>query len=185
LAALISEQQFGRDIPNARWCPHASRRPRAVHGIPEDCGPKRPTITVHKLFPAFAILHFGAVLDPDTNDTPNAKKEAHQMYLPRWLVRLTVPVMVGAAVVTNAALAAADATDDAFLTNLHALGFTWPPDHDGYIVSLGHHICVDYWSGWTFDRIAQDIHASSDPQGINFGDVRSLVSAAEAAYCPS
>jgi hypothetical protein len=92
-------------------------------------------------------------------------------------------MMIGAALVTSAATAGADAVDDAFLGQLRTLGYNWPPDHDGYIIWLGHHICVDYWSGWSFDRIAQDIHASSDPQGLSFGDVRAFVSAAEKAYC--
>ena len=105
------------------------------------------------------------------------------MPLPRWLARLTVPVMLGAALVTTAATAGADATDDAFLANLRSLGYNWPPENDGYLIGLGHHICVDYWSGWTFDRIAQDVHANSEQQGFSFGDVRAIVTAAEKAYC--
>jgi uncharacterized protein DUF732 len=106
------------------------------------------------------------------------------MPLSRWLARVTVPMMIGAALITSAATAGADATDDAFLAQLRTLGYNWPPENDGYIVSLGHHICVDYWSGWSFDRIAQDVHASSEQQGLSFGDVRAIVTAAEKAYCP-
>jgi hypothetical protein len=54
---------------------------------------------------------------------------------PRWLARLTIPMMVGAALVTNAAIAAADAADDAFLAKLRAIGFTW--QNDAYIISRG------------------------------------------------
>jgi hypothetical protein len=43
---------------------------------------------------------------------------------PRWLARLTVPMMVGAALVTNAAIATADPTNDAYLAQLRAVGFT-------------------------------------------------------------
>jgi len=105
------------------------------------------------------------------------------MPLPRWLARLTVPVMLGAALVTTAATAGADATDDAFLANLRSLGYNWPPENDGYIIGLGHQICVDYWTGWSFDRIAQDVHANTDQHGMSFGDVRAIVTAAEKAYC--
>ena len=49
---------------------------------------------------------------------------------PRWLARLTIPMVAGAALVTSAAIATADATDDAYLAQLRALGLTWPPDRD-------------------------------------------------------
>ena len=62
---------------------------------------------------------------------------------PRWLARLTVPIMLGAALVTGAAIAAADAADDAYLAQLRAAGFTWPPDHDAALIGMGRLICDD------------------------------------------
>ena len=52
------------------------------------------------------------------------------MVPPRWLARLIIPMMAGAALVTGAAVATADPADDAYLAQLRSLGFTWPPDHD-------------------------------------------------------
>ena len=50
---------------------------------------------------------------------------------PRWLAMLTVPMMAGAALITNAAISSADPTNDAYLAQLRAVGFTWPPGHQG------------------------------------------------------
>lgn len=52
------------------------------------------------------------------------------MVSPRWLARLIIPVMAGAALVTGTATANADPADDAYLAQLRAAGFTWPPDHE-------------------------------------------------------
>jgi len=49
---------------------------------------------------------------------------------PRWLARLTVPMMVGAALFTSAAIATADPVNDGYLAQLRAIGFTWPPGHE-------------------------------------------------------
>jgi hypothetical protein len=107
------------------------------------------------------------------------------MPAPRWLARLTIPIMAGAALLTSAAIATADPADDAYLAQLRTLGFTWPPDHDAAMISLGHHICFDRWFvGMTPDRIAQDVHSVMGAQGFSFGDVSSMVSAAESTYCP-
>jgi len=102
----------------------------------------------------------------------------------RWLARLTIPVIVGAALTTGSAIAAADATDDAFLSKMHTLGFTWPAGDDSDIVSMGHQICADRTAGKTPDAIAADIHSTLGPKGITFADVTSMVSAAESTYCP-
>ena len=107
---------------------------------------------------------------------------------PRWLVRLAIPVMAGAAVVTSTAIATADPPDAAYLAQLRAQGFTWPPDqgHDAAMIQLAHHICFDRWFvGMTPDRIAGDIHAVMADQGLSFGDVTSMVNAAESTYCPN
>jgi len=106
------------------------------------------------------------------------------MSSPRWLAALSIPVMVGAALITASAVAVADATDDAFIAKLHSLGFTWPAGDDSDIVSMGHQICADRSAGKTPDAIAQDIHSTLGPKGITFADVTSMVSAAESTYCP-
>ncbi len=105
---------------------------------------------------------------------------------PRWLARLIVPIMAGSALVTSAAIATADAADDAYLAQLRALGFAWPPDHDAAMISLAHHICFDRWFvGMTPDRIAGDVHAVMGAQGLSFGDVSNMVNVAESTYCPT
>ena len=103
---------------------------------------------------------------------------------PRWLARFTVPVMVGAAMVATASIAAADAIDDTYLAQLRGLGFNWPPGDDSDIIGMAHHVCADRMNGWAPDAIAQDIHSTLGPRGINFGDVTSMVSLSESTYCP-
>ena len=103
---------------------------------------------------------------------------------PRWLARLTVPLMVGAAVVNSAAIATADATNDAYLAQLRTLGFNWPPDHDEALIGMAHLICDDLWWGWTQDQIAQQTHSTLDPRGVTFGQVTSMVNLAATTYCP-
>ena len=104
---------------------------------------------------------------------------------PRWLARLAVPMMVGAALVTNAGIATADPADDAYLAQLRASGFTWPPDHDEALIGMAHLICDDLGWSWTYDQIAQDVHATLDPRNITFGDVHSMVTLAHSTYCPN
>jgi hypothetical protein len=141
-----------------------------------------------RIFPALVVSLFFifAPFSTRTLTTPSTlrRREAHQMSSPRWLARLSVPLMVGAALITSASVAAADTIDDAYLAKLRALGFTWPPDHDGYMINLGHHICIDRLTGWTPDQIAQDVHSSFDSEHLTIGDVSSMVSAAESTWCP-
>lgn len=106
------------------------------------------------------------------------------MHSPRWLARLSIPMMVGAALLTSTAIAVADATDDTFLSKMHTLGFTWPAGDDSDIVAVGHQICADRMAGKTPDAIAADIHSTLGAKGISFADVTSMVSAAESTYCP-
>jgi Protein of unknown function (DUF732) len=106
------------------------------------------------------------------------------MPLSRWLPRLAAPLMVGAALVSTASVAAADAADPAFLAQMRGLGFTWPPNEDGDILLMAHHICADRWNGWSSQQIADDVHNTLGPRGINFGDVTSMVNLAVATYCP-
>jgi hypothetical protein len=106
------------------------------------------------------------------------------MTSPRWLTALAVPALVSAALLSTSAVALADATDDAFLTQMHKLGFTWPAGDDSSIVVMGHQICADRMAGKTPDAIASDIHSTMEAKGISFSDVTSMVSAAESSYCP-
>ena len=75
----------------------------------------------------------------------------------RWLARLSIPMMVGSALVTSTAVAVADATDDTVLDKMHTLGFAWPAGDDSDIVAMGHQICADRMAGKTPDAIAADI----------------------------
>ena len=102
----------------------------------------------------------------------------------RWLATLTVPIMAGAALVTSAAIATADPVDDAYLAQLRAAGFNWPPDHDEALTATGRLVCDDIMSGWTYEQIAGNIHATLDPRNVALGDVHSLVGIAHANYCP-
>lgn len=103
----------------------------------------------------------------------------------RWLAKLAIStMMVGAALVTSPAIATADAADDLYLAQLRAGGFTWPPDHDAALTGMGRLICDDLGWGWTYDQLAQQIHATLDPRNVTLGDVHSMVSLAHATYCP-
>jgi hypothetical protein len=102
----------------------------------------------------------------------------------RWLATLAIPVMAGAALVSGAAIATADPADDAYLAQLRAAGFSWPPDHDAAITGVGRLICDDLAWGWTYDQIARDIHATLDPRNVTFGEIGSMVRIAHATYCP-
>lgn len=103
---------------------------------------------------------------------------------PRWLVTAVVPLLVGAALATSAAVATADAVDDAYLSQLRAAGFSWPPDHDAALTAMGRLICDDIGWGYTYDRISQDIHNTLDSRNVTIGDVNTMVKIAHATYCP-
>lgn len=102
----------------------------------------------------------------------------------RWLVRLVSPVVFGAVLISGAGNAAADPIDDAYLAQLRAQGFSWPPDHDAALTGMGRLICDDIGWGWTYDQIAQDIHTDLDQRKVTFGDVHNMVTLAHATYCP-
>jgi hypothetical protein len=104
---------------------------------------------------------------------------------PGWLARLTVPVMVGAALVTGAASAAANPTDDSYLAQLRAAGFTFPPDHEAALIGMAYLICDDLGWGWSYDQIAQSVHANLDQRSVAYGQVTSMVGLAHATYCPT
>ena len=110
------------------------------------------------------------------------------MILLRRLTALCAPVFVGIALLPNPAPAQADAaaddSEDTFLTQMHRLGFTWPVGEDAAIVALGKQICADRKDGKTPDSISQDIHSALGSRTITFPDVTSMVSVAESNYCP-
>ena len=104
---------------------------------------------------------------------------------PRWLVRLTIPMMAGAALVSSAAIASANPTDDAYLNQLHATGLTWPDGDQDALIGMAYLICNDLGQGWTPQQIANSIHANLDPDNIHVNDVGAMVNIAYADYCPN
>ena len=103
---------------------------------------------------------------------------------PRWLARLIIPVMAGVALVSSAAIATADTINDVYLSQLHGLGFNWPPEHNEALIGMAHLVCDDLWWGWTQDQIAQQTHSVLDGRGVTFGQVSSMVNLAASTYCP-
>ncbi len=103
----------------------------------------------------------------------------------RWLTTLTIPALVGAAVITSAASAAADSRDDGYLSELKGLGLSWPQGHEAPLVELAGLICQDLGWGWTPDRITQDIHASMSGQMVSYAQVAGMVNLARSTYCPT
>jgi len=92
-------------------------------------------------------------------------------------------MVAGAALFTSAAIATADPTNDGYLAQLRAAGFTWPPDHDPALIGMAQIICDDLGWGWTPEQIAQDVHANLDQRGVAFGQVSYMVSLAHSTYC--
>ena len=106
------------------------------------------------------------------------------MVAPRWLAKLTIPVIVVAALTASTAVASADATDDTYLAKLKNLGFSWPSSSDSDMIAMGHAVCTDRMAGKTPDAIAADLHSSMSEKGFSFADMTGWVSAAESTYCP-
>ena len=106
------------------------------------------------------------------------------MSAPRWLAKLTIPVMVCAALSASTAIASADGTDDAYLAKLKNLGFSWPSSSDSDMIAMGHAVCADRMAGKTPDAIASDLHSGMSAKGFSFADMTGWVSAAESTYCP-
>ena len=106
------------------------------------------------------------------------------MPLPRWLARLTIPMMAGAALVSSAAIAAANPADDAYLAQLRAAGLTWPPNTEEALIGEAHYICYELTWGWQPQQIADKIHANLDNKGVSLLQVGSMVNAAHSTYCP-
>jgi hypothetical protein len=107
------------------------------------------------------------------------------MSSPRWLVRLTIPVMAGAALAGSAAVATATPPQDAaYLAKLSAVGLTWPPNADEALIGEAHLICYDLTWGWQPQQIADDIHDHLNKRGVTLLDVGTMVDAAHKIYCP-
>jgi len=102
----------------------------------------------------------------------------------RWLARLTIPMMAGAALVSSAGIATATPADDAYLAKLSAVGLTWPPNADEALIGEGHLICYDLTWGWQPQVIADDIHDHLNKRGVTLLDVGTMVDAAHKIYCP-
>ena len=103
---------------------------------------------------------------------------------PRWLARLTIPMMAGAALVSSAAIATATPADDAYLAQLRAVGLTWPPNTEEALIGVGHLVCYDLSWGWQPQQIADDIHDHLNKRGVTLLDVGTMVDAAHKTYCP-
>jgi hypothetical protein len=117
--------------------------------------PKINYSAFQKLFHSFLDSSYLRLFERSYWGIVNARrKEARQMPSSRWLAKLSIPVMVGAALVMSSAIAVADATDDSFIAKMHTLGFTWPAGDDSDIVAMGHQICADRMGGKTPDAIA-------------------------------
>jgi hypothetical protein len=97
----------------------------------------------------FSSLHICAALGPH-NDGTHEEGDA-SMASPRWLAGLTMPIVVGAVLVANAAISGATPHDDEFLARLRGIGFAWPPQEDTDVVNMAHQICIDRWNGATPD----------------------------------
>jgi hypothetical protein len=102
----------------------------------------------------------------------------------RWLARLVIPMMAGAALVSSAGIASATPADDAYLAQLRAVGLTWPPNTEEALIGEAHLICYDLTWGWTPQQIADDIHPRLQQKGVTLLDVGTMVNAAHSTYCP-
>jgi hypothetical protein len=111
-------------------------------------------------------------------------KEVRHMPSPRWLARLTIPIVAGAALLTSPAIATATPADDAYLAQLRAVGLTWPPNTEEALIGEAHLICYDLSWGWRPQQIADEIHANLDAKGVTLLDVGTMVNAAHSTYCP-
>jgi hypothetical protein len=137
----------------------------------------------HKLLPSFGNCSYLRPVGPAYFGIINTTKKEAQMTSPRWLARLTVPMLVGAALVTGAASAGASPADDSYLAQLRGAGFTWPPGHEEALIGMAYLICDDLGWGWTPDHIAQHVHANLDQDSVGLGQVGSMVNIAHSTYC--
>ncbi|UMB69443.1 DUF732 domain-containing protein [Mycobacterium paraterrae] len=103
----------------------------------------------------------------------------------RWLTKLSISVLAGAALVGSAGIAGANTPqDDAYLAQLRAVGLTWPPSTEEALIGEAHLICYDLTWGWQPQTIADDIHDHLNKRGVTLLDVGTMVDAAHKTYCP-
>ena len=107
------------------------------------------------------------------------------MFASRWLTTVAISATIGVVLTTGIATANAESTDDAYITQMHKLGFTWQAEEEAELIAVGHRICAARMAGRTPDAIALDIHAFFASENITFADATSMVSAAESNYCPA
>ena len=107
------------------------------------------------------------------------------MSSPRWLAALTIPIIASAALVSSAAVASANPTDDAYLSQLRGAGLTWPDGDEDALIGMAYLICNDLEFNWTPQQIAASIHANLDPDNIHVHDVGAMVNIARETYCPN
>jgi hypothetical protein len=103
---------------------------------------------------------------------------------PRWLARITIPMIAGAALVSSAAIATANPDDDAYLAQLRAAGLNPPPNADHLLIAEAHFVCYDLTWGWTPQQIADEINASLSAKGVTLLDAGTIVNTAHNTYCP-
>jgi hypothetical protein len=107
------------------------------------------------------------------------------MTSPRWLTKLSLSALAGAALVCSAAIASADTPqDEVYLNKLRAVGLTWPPSTEEALIGEAHLICYDLTWGWQPQVIADDIHDHLNKRGVTLLDVGTMVDAAHKTYCP-
>jgi hypothetical protein len=107
------------------------------------------------------------------------------MSSPRWPAALTIPIIASAALVSSAAVASANPTDDAYLNQLRGAGLTWPNGDDDALIGMAYLICNDLELNWTPQHIANSVHANLDTDNIHVHDVGAMVNIAHATYCPN
>ena len=89
------------------------------------------------------------------------------MPTPRWLVRLTIPLIAaGAALASSAAIATADPPEDAYFAKLRAVGLNYPPKTEQFLINEAHYVCYDLTYGWTPQQIANGLHADYAAHGL-------------------
>ena len=117
--------------------------------------------------------------------TTSFLQESEQMTSRRWLTKLSLSVLAGAALACSAGIAgAATPQDEAYLAQLRAVGLTWPPSTEEALIGEAHLICYDLTWGWQPQTIADDIHDHLNKRGVTLLDVGTMVDAAHKIYCP-
>ena len=102
----------------------------------------------------------------------------------RWLTKLSLSALAGAAAICSAGIASANPQDDAYFAKLRAVGLTWPPATEEALIGEAHMICYDLTWDWQPQTIADDIHDHLNKRGVTLPDVGTMVDAAHKIYCP-